>query len=149
MVALRRGRTRRVKAIYHPVYRLMIRRLTATRKKRGLTQERVSKVIGVQRQWVSKVEQYEIALDVISLLRLCRLYRIRAADLVGWMERRMPAAGAFFSLLWLLLTGRRVRTVPWKCQSCSHLASSRARSWGYLKVRPYGGHFATMACTAA
>ena len=112
MVALRKGRTRRVKAIYHPVYRLMIRRLTATRKKRGLTQDRVAQVIGVQRQWVSKVEQYEIALDVVSLLRLCRLYRIRAADLVGWMERRMPAAGSFLSLLRRLIAFTHGESLP-------------------------------------
>jgi transcriptional regulator with XRE-family HTH domain len=121
----------RVKAIYHPVYRLMIQRLVAARKKRGLTQEQVARVFHVHRQWVSKIETYEVVIDVISLLRLCRMYRIRPADLVRWMERRLLRAGAFFSLLGRTLVGGGFGKRSWEIQTCSILRSRRARTEDY------------------
>jgi transcriptional regulator with XRE-family HTH domain len=125
MVSSSTARPSRVKPIYHPVYRQMIQRLVATRKRRGLTQEQVAKVVGVRRQWVSKIETYEVSIDVISLLHLCHLYRIRPAELAGWMGRRLPHAGAFF-----LLLNRHVGDWP-GFQTCSIVYARRARSMDY------------------
>ena len=139
----KKGRRRRVKAIYHPVYRRMIGRLTAARKKRGLTQDAVAKVIGVHRQWVSKIEICELTCDVITLIRLCRLYRIRPADLVGWMERKLPTVGTFFSLLRDLLAATCARVSHF--QTCSILRSRRARSWAYPMGQSGRSKFAPIA----
>lgn len=89
-------RVSRLKPVHHPAYRAMIRRLVEARKRRRLTQARVARVFFVHRQWVSKIENFEVCLDVISLLRLCRVYHIRTAELVTWMEKKLPPSGSSF-----------------------------------------------------
>lgn len=126
------NRVHRVKSVHHPVYRATIKRLVSARKERGLTQVRVARVFGVHRQWVSKIENFELSLDVLSLLRLCRVYRIRPTVLVRWMEKELSASGDFFSLLQVAF---RVGSGIWRIpripvvlalafQSCSQLGLS-------------------------
>ena len=87
---------RRPKEIYHPVYRTMIDRLVRARRRKQFTQKDVAHAMGAGRQWVSKIELCEVRLDVISFLRMCRLYKIPATGLVRWMEKEVARIGRLF-----------------------------------------------------
>ena len=75
------------KQIYDLGYRRMVGTLKATRKAHGLTQAEVAATLGVCRTWVSKVESCEVGLDLLDLLRLCRVYGLKTATAVQTMEK--------------------------------------------------------------
>ena len=74
------------KQIFNPQYRAVIARLKTERRERGLTQTAVARRMGVCRTWISKVEANELGLDVLHLVRLCRIYGLRVQEIVALME---------------------------------------------------------------
>lgn len=74
------------KAIYLRPYQEMVERLRALRMKRGLRQADAGRRLGRSRQWLQKVESCEIRLDVVQFVRLCRLYGVDPARLIGRLE---------------------------------------------------------------
>lgn len=61
--------------------------MDATRKAHGLTQAEVAARLGVCRTWVSKVESCEVGLDLLGVIRLCRVYGLKTATAVEVMEK--------------------------------------------------------------
>ena len=76
-----------MKEIYDPRYRELVAQLRDTRKQLGLTQSQVAAEMGLCRTWVAKVECYELALDLLHFVRLCRVYRVKADQLIRHMEK--------------------------------------------------------------
>jgi transcriptional regulator with XRE-family HTH domain len=75
-----------MKTIFEPTYRDMVATLRAARLQKGLRQEDVAIRMGITRTWIAKVEICEIRLDVIQLVRLARVYGLRAHRLVKEVE---------------------------------------------------------------
>ena len=75
------------KQIYNAHYRELIAHLRDRRKDLGLTQSQAARVMEVSRTWVSKVECCELGLDLLGLAMLCRVYRLRARDVIALMDR--------------------------------------------------------------
>ncbi len=75
-----------MKTIYEPAYRGLVAELRRARESNGLTQAEVGLLIGHGRNWISKVETCEIRLDVLQLLRFCRICGLKAHDHVRRME---------------------------------------------------------------
>jgi transcriptional regulator with XRE-family HTH domain len=78
------------KQIYNAGYRDLIAHIKATREKLGMTQTQVAGQLGVGRSWVSKVETCDLALDLLYLIRLCRVYRLHASDMIELMGKGVP-----------------------------------------------------------
>lgn len=79
------------KTIYNTVYRDHVIRILADRRKsRGLHQYDVSRQVGMGRTWLGKIERCELRLDVMYMVRLCRLYHMSAARLVRRLEKELP-----------------------------------------------------------
>ena len=74
------------KQIYHPGYRSLVRKLKAARLEASLSQEDVARQLGVCRTWVTKVEANELGLDLLGLVGLCRVYGLRAGELILLVE---------------------------------------------------------------
>ena len=51
-----------------------------------MTQAEVAGKLGLCRTWVAKIEGCELALDLLGLVRICRVYGIEAKDAIGMME---------------------------------------------------------------
>jgi len=75
------------KQIHDRGYRQLVATLKATRKAHGLTQAEVAARLGVCRTWVSKIESCEVGLDLLGLIRLCRVYGLKTATAVEAMEK--------------------------------------------------------------
>lgn len=75
------------KQIYNAGYRELVAHLMATRKMLGMTQGQVAGHLGVGRSWVSKVETCELALDLLYLVKLCRVYGLRARGMIELMGK--------------------------------------------------------------
>lgn len=70
-------------------------RLRQARISRGLTQRDVAEQVGRRRAWVGKIEQCELRLDVVALVRVARAFGLKASNLVEELEEEEP------SLWWL------------------------------------------------
>ena len=88
------------KSIHEPVYQNLIASLRAARINRGLRQEVVARRLGVGRTWIVKVEQCELRLDVLQLVRLARVYGLAAHGLVETVEKGLsdPDSPSLFRL---------------------------------------------------
>lgn len=75
-----------MKTIHEPAYRGLVVELRRARERRGLTQAEVGRLLDHGRNWVHKVETCEIRLDVLQLLRFCRVCGLKAHDLVRRLE---------------------------------------------------------------
>jgi len=79
------------KTIYNNVYRShVIQILKDRRKGRGLRQYDVSRQVGMGRTWLGKIERCELRLDVLCMVRLCRIYHMSAGRLVRRLEKELP-----------------------------------------------------------
>ena len=76
------------KQIYNARYKQLVGRLKNERKKLGLTQAEVAGKLGLCRTWVAKIECCELGLDLLGLVKICRVYGLRARDVIGGMEER-------------------------------------------------------------
>ena len=63
------------KTIYSKQHRIMVERLRKTRKKRGLNQIDVAKLLGVTQSYVSRVESGQRRIDIFELKAFAKLYR--------------------------------------------------------------------------
>ena len=75
-----------MKSIHEPAYRGLVAELRRARERKGLTQAEVGRLVGHGRNWISKVETCEIRLDVLQLLRFCRICGLLAHEIVRRME---------------------------------------------------------------
>ena len=78
------------KTIYTPAYRALITQLHQARIQAGLRQQDVAERLGVNRTWVSKVEQGQVRLDLVQFVLLSRACGICARGLLEAMESMFP-----------------------------------------------------------
>ncbi len=78
------------KTIYQADYRRLVDDLRKARVGRKMRQEDVGRRLGVTRHWVAKVEACQTRLDLIQFVRLCRVYRVDASQLVRRLEEDSP-----------------------------------------------------------
>ncbi len=71
-----------VKSIYDAEYRELITKLTAIRKAKPLTQKELAKLLDWDHTFVSKVENCVRRLDVIEMLKICRILGVKLRDLI-------------------------------------------------------------------
>jgi transcriptional regulator with XRE-family HTH domain len=74
------------KQIYSDGYRTLVASLKDTRKRLGLTQAEVACRMNLGRTWVVKVEACEIGLDLLHLVQMCRVYGLKAQDMIELMQ---------------------------------------------------------------
>jgi len=84
------------KTIHDRAYGALVATLRDSRRCRGLRQEDVARRLGVTRTWVTKIEQRELRLDVIQLVRLCRIYGLSAHRLVRELEEELADSDSSF-----------------------------------------------------
>lgn len=75
-----------VKQIYQEGYRQLVKHLRKTRLSLGMTQADVAEKLGICRTWIAKVEQCEQSLDLVHLVNLCKVYGLKAEDLLDMLE---------------------------------------------------------------
>ena len=78
------------KTIYEPAYRALVGRLRQRRVELGLRQDDVGKRLGLSADWISKIENGITRLDLVHLVRLCRVYDVPADDLVRRIQEELP-----------------------------------------------------------
>jgi transcriptional regulator with XRE-family HTH domain len=78
------------KSFHCTAYRTLITSLRQSRRRLGLGQREVAHRVGVSRTWVQKIEQHELRLDILHLIRMCRALGLDAHELVREMERDLP-----------------------------------------------------------
>jgi len=71
-----------MKTIYNPAYRRLINRLKNRRRELGFTQAQAGALLGRSRNWISKIELYELRGDVVQVMRMCQVYRLDATKLL-------------------------------------------------------------------
>jgi len=86
-----------MKAIFEPAYGRLVSNLHRLRIERGMRQEDVGRRLHVTRHWVSKVESCQLRLDLVQFVRLCRVYGVRASDLLGELESDLSDDGSLFT----------------------------------------------------
>ena len=74
------------KTIHDEGYRALIERLKDARKECGFTQAEVAERLRMSRAWIGKIERYEVRLDPVYLIAICRVYRLSAQRLIGELE---------------------------------------------------------------
>lgn len=79
------------KTIYTEPYRELIAELKRARLALGITQTQAGQAVGMSRNWIHKVEQCELRLDVVQFCRLCGVYAVSAASLVRRIDRETKA----------------------------------------------------------
>ena len=77
------------KTIYNPAYRRLVNELRRLRLERGLRQADVGHQLGVSRHWIAKIERGETRLDIVQLVRLCRLYGADTGRFVRELEQEL------------------------------------------------------------
>ena len=82
-----------MKTIYDPAYRKIVGDLRQARIDHNLRQADAGRQLGFTRHWIRKVETCEIRLDVVQLVRLCRVYRMDASRLVRRLAEDSPEEG--------------------------------------------------------
>jgi len=68
------------KTIYEPAYIALVDRLRRRRRELKLRQEDVAARLGVNRNWISKIERREVRLDVLQCVRLCIALDLNATE---------------------------------------------------------------------
>jgi transcriptional regulator with XRE-family HTH domain len=78
------------KTVFDNDYRACVTQLRSARKRLNLTQTQAGRLIGKSRNWMSKVETFEVRLDVLFFVRLCRALGIRPDKLIREMDKELP-----------------------------------------------------------
>jgi len=71
------------KTIYSAEYRSIVDKLTKLRKRSGYTQKDVAKLAGVSQSYISKIENYQIRMDILQLKQFADIYQIGLEDLLS------------------------------------------------------------------
>lgn len=74
--------TMQAKTIHDPRYRKIIQKLVDKRRSQGLTQHTVADKLGVTQSYISKVESFEICLDILELKQFSIIYNIKLGTLL-------------------------------------------------------------------
>lgn len=77
------------KAIYDPCYIALVGRLKARRQAMGLHQATVAAKLGHTNRWLSQVETMAVKLDVMALIRVCRVLGLHAHSMVRRVEEEL------------------------------------------------------------
>ena len=75
------------KTIHDDNYRALVAQLAAARRGLNLTQTQAGRLVGRSRSWQSKVETFELRLDVLGFVRLCRALGLEAWRLCRQLEK--------------------------------------------------------------
>ena len=75
-----------MKTIHEVTYQKLVMELRKARKDARLTQADVATLVGRSRQWVHKMETFDIRMDVVQLIRFCHLYGLKAHEIVRRLE---------------------------------------------------------------
>jgi len=78
------------KMIHCSAYRALIAELRQMRISRRLRQADVGSLLGLSADWVGKIEQGELRLDMLRLILLCRIYGVQADELVRRFAAGLP-----------------------------------------------------------
>jgi transcriptional regulator with XRE-family HTH domain len=70
------------KTIYSEEYRSIIDKLTQLRKQQGRTQKDVANLTGVSQSYISKIENYQIRMDILQLKQFADIYQVKLDDLL-------------------------------------------------------------------
>jgi ribosome-binding protein aMBF1 (putative translation factor) len=83
------------KSVFSPAYGEFLALLRKAREGAGLSQEKAARKLGKPQSFVSKCESGERRVDVVELIEFCRVYGIRATEVVRELERfsRNPGGG--------------------------------------------------------
>jgi len=74
------------KTIYDESYRACVMQLKAARKRQGLTQAQVGKLIKMSRSWIGRTETYDVRLDIMFFVRLCKVYKLNPCRLMKQLK---------------------------------------------------------------
>lgn len=86
------------KTIYNEPYRNLVKRLRAARIKRGLRQMDVARRVDKSRAWIGKVETFQVRLDLVHFVRLCRALGVGATGLIRRLEGELSEDSDGFPL---------------------------------------------------
>ena len=78
------------KMIHCDAYRQMLTDLRRLRAEKHLRQADVGARMGLSADWVGKIECGELRLDILHLVRLCRIYGVSADVLVRRFAEGLP-----------------------------------------------------------
>jgi transcriptional regulator with XRE-family HTH domain len=76
-----------MKTIYSPAYIRLLHRLKSRRIELQIRQQDLAAQLGVSPNWISKVEQRDVRLDVLQFIRLCRLLDLDPAGTLMLLEQ--------------------------------------------------------------
>ena len=71
-----------MKSIYSKEYREVLLKLGKARKKAGLTQAHMAKLLNKPQSFISKVESGERRLDIVEMWHIAKLYKVNVKDLL-------------------------------------------------------------------
>ena len=81
------------KTIYNPKYRALVEFIRAVRKERGMTQSELGRRMRLSRRAVQKIEAYDVRLDLVRYVTLCRILGLDAGQLLGRLEEASDEEG--------------------------------------------------------
>lgn len=81
------------KSIHTAEYRVFLKLLRERRKKAGLTQVELGKLLGQSQSFVSKCERGENRIDVVQLRAICQVLGITLPRFVALFERQLSVEG--------------------------------------------------------
>lgn len=71
------------KTIYSEEYRSIVDKLTQLRKQLGHTQKQVAKLTGVSQSYISKIENYQIRMDILQLKQFADIYQVGLDEIIS------------------------------------------------------------------
>lgn len=71
------------KTIYSEEYRSIVDKLTQLRKQRGNTQKQIAQLAGVSQSYISKIENYQIRMDILQLKQFADIYQVSLDNLLS------------------------------------------------------------------
>lgn len=78
------------KSVHTPEHEALLGLLVNTRKRAGLTQQKLAKALGRPQSFVAKYENGERRLDVIEFIAIARAMRVEPVRLVKALLKQMP-----------------------------------------------------------
>jgi len=71
------------KTIYSEEYRSIVDKLTHLRKQRGNTQKQIAQLTGVSQSYISKIENYQIRMDILQLKQFAEIYQVGLDEIIS------------------------------------------------------------------
>lgn len=84
---MRQIKTNMDKSIHSHLYHQVIGRLRSKREGKGVTQAQLADKLGVNKNFISKIETCDRRLDLIELRQICQVLGISFVDFVAEVER--------------------------------------------------------------